>query len=492
MIEPRETPSYRLRPPVRVQEKNGGLCLLSSFPLKAMILHASWKPIFDRFSRRDWVPLEEIFHRMTAADPWKVECFLEDLVRKGYLEEFGLPSLWQFLHVSVIIPVRNRADEIAACLDSLSRLRYPKEKLEIIVVDDASEDHTPEVISRFPVRLISVKNRSQASFCRNVGAKEAIGEILAFIDSDCVADSLWLRELVPAFRETGIGVVGGVVDSVFEGKAVDRYEKVKSSLNMGPWFRRSEEADRFFYVPSCNLLTRKELFSGLGGFRADLHVGEDVDYCWRVQDRGYEIDYRPRGKIFHRHRNTLWSFCSRRFDYGTSEPLLQQLHRARPKELFLPPAASLFWALAALSLWETEGTLFGLCGLVALIDSGAALQKLRTRGIPGRVSEVLFAVLRSYLAFFFHACTFVSRYYLLWILPLSPFFPKAGAALVGAHLLSGIGEYMIKRPRLDPFFFFFLFSLEQLSYQAGVWWGCLKQRYFAPVNPRLTIRLPLE
>jgi mycofactocin system glycosyltransferase len=357
-----ETPSYRLRPPVRAQEKNGAH--FSRLFLKAMILH-SWKPVFEGLSKGGWVALEEISSLMTTSDPLRVESFLDDLVRKGYLEQQGLSSLLDFPLVSVIVPVRNRADDIAACLDSLLRLRYPPDKLDLIVVDDASEDRTAEVVSKFPVHLISVSRRSQASFCRNVGAQKAKGEILAFTDSDCQADALWLRELLPAFREPGVGVVGGVVDSVFEAKATDRYEKVKSSLHMGPWFRRSDETDRFFYVPSCNLLTRKDLFAELGGFRADLHVGEDVDYCWRAQDRGFEVEYRPRGKIFHRHRNTLRGFCSRRFDYGTSEPLLQQIHPARAKTLLLPPAAVIFWALAALSLWEAEGALFGLCGLVA-------------------------------------------------------------------------------------------------------------------------------
>jgi mycofactocin system glycosyltransferase len=414
------------------------------------------------------------------------------LVQKGYIEQQGLPSLFELPMVSVIIPVRNRQVDIAACLESLLRLQYPMEKLDLIVVDDASEDRTAEVVSSFPVRLIPVATQSQASFCRNLGAQQARGEILAFIDSDCQADALWLRELLPSFREPRIGVVGGLVDSVFEAKAVDRYEKVKSSLNMGPCFRRSEEKDRFFYVPSCNLLTRKDLFARLGGFRADLYVGEDVDYCWRVQDRGYEVEYRPRGKIFHRHRNSPWAFCSRRFDYGTSEPLLQQIHRSRPKTLLLPPTAALFWVLVALSLWEAGGYLLALSGLVGLIDSGAALRKLRRRNIPARVLEVLLAVLRSYLALLFHMCSFVSRYYLLWVLPLSFFLPEAGAALIGAHLLSGMGEYVIKSPGLNPLSFFLLFTLEQLSYQSGVWWGCAKAKFFGPVNPRLSIRLSSE
>jgi mycofactocin system glycosyltransferase len=480
---------YRLRPPVRVQERNGNLFLLSAFPLKAMILSTSWRPALDRLSQGDWVPGEEILRHIPTGDPLKVELFLEDLVRKGYLEQQGLPALPEFPVISVIVPVRNRECEIAACLESLLRLRCPPEKLDLIVVDDASEDRTLEVVSTFPVRLISMAKQSQASFCRNIGAQQARGEILAFIDSDCQADALWLRELVPAFREQRIGVVGGRVDSVLQANALDRYEKVKSSLYMGPWFKRSGETDRFFYVPSCNLLTRKDLFVELGGFRADLHVGEDVDYCWRVQDRGYEVEYSPRGKIFHRHRNTFRGFCSRRFDYGTSEPLLQRLHRARLKTLLLAPAASLFWVLAAMSFLTAEGTLLGLCGLVALFDSGAALRKLRTRSVPVRAYEVVLAVFRCYLAVLYNTCAFVSRYYLFWILPLALFFPEAGVAMIVAHLLSGVGEYLIRKPRLDPFSFLFLFSLEQLSYQAGVWWGCINKKFFAPVNPRLSIRL---
>mgnify|MGYP000035338358 CR=1 FL=1 len=492
MNEFREPASYRLRPPIRVQEESGGLYLLSRFPLKAMKTHSSWKPVFCRLSRGDWVPLEEIFPLMSGTDPWKVESFLQDLLRKGYLEQNGLPSLFEFPMVSVIVPVRNREVDIAACLESLLRLRYPLDHLELIVVDDASEDRTAQVVSSFPVRLISVPKRSHASFCRNLGAQQAKGEILAFIDSDCQADALWLSELLPAFREPRIGVVGGLVDSGFDAKAVDRYEKVKSSLHMGPWFKRSGKGNRFFYVPSCNLLTQKSLFVQLGGFRTDLHVGEDVDYCWRVQDRGFEVEYRPRGRIFHRHRNSLRGFCSRRFDYGTSEPLLQQIHRERLKTFLVPPGAAVFWLLVVLSLWEAEGSLLGLSGFWALMDAGAILRKLRSRGLQAKLSETLFAVLRSYGAFAFHACAFVSRYYLLWILLLFPFIPEAGAAGIGMHILNGLGEYFFKKPDLKLFAFLSLFTLEQLSYQSGVWWGCAKAAFFAPVNPQLSIRLSSE
>jgi len=64
-------------------------------------------------------------------------------------------------------------------------------------VDDASNDQTPDVVSRFAVRLLRLERHRQASYCRNHAARQARGDLLAFIDSDCLADSAWLQELVP-------------------------------------------------------------------------------------------------------------------------------------------------------------------------------------------------------------------------------------------------------------------------------------------------------
>ncbi len=116
----------------------------------------------------------------------------------------------------MIIPVRNRPREIEDCLFSLGKLDYPESKIEIIVVDDASTDHTPQVASEFPVRLISLRDNRQAPYCRNLAAKNAIGEILAFIDSDCLADPFWLKELISAFKDARVAAVGGRVASWFQ------------------------------------------------------------------------------------------------------------------------------------------------------------------------------------------------------------------------------------------------------------------------------------
>ncbi|MDY7035636.1 MAG: mycofactocin biosynthesis glycosyltransferase MftF [Thermodesulfobacteriota bacterium] len=477
--------AYRMRRPVNYHERNGSCVLVLNYPLKGIVIHNFWGPVFEHLSKGGFISFKHIASLVNHTDPKAIEIFLNGLVNKGFLEQIGFAALDDYPHVSIIIPVRNRPDEITTCLYSLSQLDYPEEKREIIVVDDASDDHTPDAVSRFPVNLISLKEHKQASFCRNLAAGRARGDILAFIDSDCRADPLWLKELVPAFRDPSLGALGGMVDTYFNEKGLDRYEKDRSSLNLGPWSKSTREGDPFLYVPSCNFLVRRDLFLRMAGFREDLHVGEDVDFCWRLQDKGRHIEYRPVGRVYHKHRNRIIDFCARRFDYGTSEPLLQHLHKNRIKHLLLPPAGCLFWGLAILSIIFSYMPLFGLCGIIVIMDSLAKLVKIREKDIPVTFARLVLTAFRSYFSFFYHCCAFVSRYYLFWSILILPILPTASTIILGMHLLKGIVEYFIKKPRLNLPLFLFYFSLDQLSYQLGVWWGCLKGLYFSPINPRI-------
>ena len=484
--------AYRLPKTVAWQERNGSLQLVLAFPLKTIMLHRSWRTVFERLSSDTFIPLDKLAPLIHGAHPDEVELFLNDLFRKGFLEQEGFSTPSDHPFVSVIIPVRNRPLEIEACLRSLGEVVYPLEKLEIIVVDDASTDHTPSAVSAFPVHLISLKENKQASYCRNLAARKARGDILAFIDSDCLAEPLWLQELIPAFKDPSLGAVGGMVDSYFVESSLDRYEQVKSSLIVGFRAKRSLERERFFYVPSCNLLARRDLFLKLGGFKEELFVGEDVDFCWRLQDAGHHVEFRPAGRVYHRHRNRLRHFCARRFDYGTSEPLLQQLHPERSKQMVFSPGASLFWGIAILAIIFASFPFLALCGITVLFDALSKLFRITGKGTTIKFPAVFMAVIRSYFAFFYHCCAFVSRYYLFWAIVVMPLFPLATIIIMGMHLLAALVEYFIKKPRLNPVSFFFYFSLEELSYQLGVWWGCLKNLTFSSVNPRVAWRISPE
>ena len=431
--------AYFLGPKVHYEDEENSPYLILDFPLKTAILHPLWRPVFRRLAEGSALSVEEISRLMALASEEKVRRFLDDLLFKGFLDQEGTAPLTHAPLVSIIIPVRNRPKDISQCLDSLTRIDYPLNRTEIIVVDDGSTDETPKVVSRFAVGLLALKEHRQASYCRNLAARTASGEILAFLDSDCVADRLWLRELVPAFLESNLGVLGGLVDSSRHETRLDHYEAVKSSLRVSPWYRRSDQGDRFFYVPSCNLLTPRRLFLSLGGFREDLHVGEDVDYCWRVQDRGYRIEYRPVGKVYHGHRNHPWPFCRRRFEYGTSEPLSQRLYPNRVKHLPLPLPESLTWGLIMLSAMIYSIIPMLLAPIIWLLDFSAKRTKLMRLGTPVRSRKILGAVSRSYFSFLFHLCSFFSRYYLIWALALLPLVPALSTTIFGMHLLTRPG-----------------------------------------------------
>jgi hypothetical protein len=251
----------------------------------------------------------------------------------------------------------------------------------------------------------------------------------------------------------------------------------------------SRERDPFFYLPSCNLLARRMIYQKLGGFREDLHVGEDVDFCWRMRDLGWHIEYRPGGRVYHKHRNKIKGFCARRFDYGTSEPFLQRLHRDRIKKITFSPSNILFWGSIFLAVILERISLLGFSGITILIDSIIKYQRIHRMKISLGYLRIPMVIFRGHLTFGHTLCSFASRYYLVLSFPLFWVSPALSSILVGMHLLTGVVEYTIKKPPLNPLLFLFYFTLEQLAYQAGVWWGCVRSLNFQPVNPCVTWRI---
>ena len=156
------------------------------------------------------------------------------------------------------------------------------------------------------------------------------------------------------------------------------------------------------------------------------------------------------------------------------------------------PGASLFWGMAILAIIFASVPLFLLCGITVLMDALRKFTRVTHMGIPIKFTSLFLAVVRTYFAFFYHCCAFVSRYYLIWSIFVIPLSPLAFTIIMGMHFFTGSMEYFIKKPRLNLFSFLFYFSLEQLSYQLGVWWRCLKNLSFNAVNPRVTWKTPLK
>lgn len=409
---------------------------------------------------------------------------LDRLVTKGLLIKDKAIDSQTSLSISIIIPVKNRPQDIQECLTSLASLDYPKNKVEIIVVNDGSTDSTAKVIQTFNIRAIHLPQSIGASACRNLAAREANGDLLGFTDSDCVPHPNWLKELVPYFEEEKIGIVGGYVSNFYYRSALDRYEDMKSPLNMGPHpFRAEDGKSSTAYVPSCNLIVRKKAFLEAGSFQEDLNVGEDVDLCWRTRKVGYHLLYVPRGEVKHKHRSDVLQMLKRRFDYGTSEAQLYLRHKDKRKTLYLPALYSIFYGSICLGL-IVRHLVFFVIGLGILgVNLWRKATKIRKTGLGLKSSKVVLSVLRTHFSFSYHMSSYLVRYYLIFLIPLSFICPNLWAFLIFLIVFSAIVDFSIKRPAIHFFSFLLFYTLDQLAYQTGVLWGCISEKNFMSYVP---------
>lgn len=461
---------YRLAQHVELVERQGESYLVAKTPLCALRLNDSLAQLVRR-------GLEGTLTPASAAEA-KV---LEQLVAKGFAERIrslaeqpaALPT------VSVVIPVKDRAEELARCLASLARLDYPQEKLQVIVVDDGSSDDSALVARQSGASVLPSGGTGRGpAAARNVGAAAATGEILAFIDSDCSASAEWLAELIPAFADQRMVAVGGRVDGMCTASAVDRYEAVMSSLTLGSRERTGSGGNDTFYLPSCNLLVRRAAFLAARGFDDSMHVGEDVDLTWRLRDAGWTIAYLPVGGVLHEHRSTLRSFMSRRFDYGTSEGQLQRLHPLRRKRLVIPPMLALVLALCLLAPLAGWWPLLPAAGLLAA-DAAAVQLRISRRGLPIGLPALVAGRLRALGSLVYYLCYHLVRYYAAVLVAVALALPPFWAVFIGALGVAAGVDYAVKKPRLSIPRFAGIYLLEQIAYGAGVFWGCLRRKTFA-------------
>lgn len=461
---------YWLAKGIRIEDSAQGSFLVASRPLRVVRLNSALLSLLQRMEEGAITPQSQA-----------EQAALEDLHQGGFVERRwqGLAELAEIPFVSIIIPVKDRADDLRNCLTSLQKLDYPREMLEVIVIDDGSTDHTPQVAVELGARLIpSGASGGGPALARNQGASQARGKILAFIDSDCTAAEDWLQELLPAFCDPRLAAVGGWVDGMHLDSALDRYEAVMSSLNLGRRELTGGAGEDTFYLPSCNLLVRKKAFAAAGGFCSELQVGEDVDLTWRLRDAGWKIQYLPCGTVYHAHRSRIWPFMKRRFDYGTSEGLLQQLHPLRGKKLPLPAMMTAILVLLLLSVLSLSLWTLPLAGGLLLLDSAQRWSKMTKQGLRFSLRKILNARSRAVGSLGYYLGYHLLRYYLLPLLLAVGIYPPVGMFVLSLLLGVGLVDYQVRNPKMALLRFYLFYFLEQLAYGSGVFWGCLRLKSF--------------
>lgn len=215
--------------------------------------------------------------------------------------------------LTVIICSYNRADSLREALNSLTSLETDGFTYEVLVVDNASKDHTPEVVqevaasSDCQIRYV-MESQPGVSFARNRGVHEALGQWLVFFDDDQLAGPEWLIQLLEAARDNDVKCVGGGMRVCFidkDGAAIPDPHDLK------PWVRvmfsctREITEGRFYdrtLTPGAgNMLIHREVFDKIGLFRTDLvEGGEDTDLFHRMSEAGFKAFHTPKAVIIHR------------------------------------------------------------------------------------------------------------------------------------------------------------------------------------------------
>jgi GT2 family glycosyltransferase len=213
--------------------------------------------------------------------------------------------------VSVIVPVRNGARSLPPLLRSLAVQTLPRERFEVIVVDNDSSDGTADVAAAEGATVVRepIANRSRA---RNRGAAAARTRLYAFTDADCVARPDWLEQLLRCAGAAPL-VAGEVELRVGDPpNAIERFEALWR-FGQGAWVEEQG------WAATANLLVRAEAFEAIAGFDPTWrHIGEDVDFCFRARAAGFGLAYCPGAAVEHEGEREFRPLLRRFFLHGYS------------------------------------------------------------------------------------------------------------------------------------------------------------------------------
>lgn len=247
---------------------------------------------------------------------------------------------------SIIIPTYNRPERLANCLKAIALLDYPRDRFEVIVVDDGSKTPLDSVVTplldEITIKLFRQVNAGPAA-ARNRGANEARGEFLAFTDDDCQPLPHWLNQFAESLATTPQAMIGGkTINALAENPFSTASQELIDYLY--EYYNPAKGKKAFF--ASNNIAMPKSGFDSLNGFDVSfpLAAAEDRDFCDRWETE-YPMVYNPQAQINHYHHLTIKSFWRQHFGYGRGAFCFHQLRAQRvAKEIEVEPL-SFYWDL---------------------------------------------------------------------------------------------------------------------------------------------------
>ena len=213
-----------------------------------------------------------------------------------------------------MVTVRNEAKHLRHLLDSLAPQRH---LAQVIVVDAMSTDGTAAIAESYKGRLpgmVVVRQACRRGEGRNIGARLATGDLLAFIDGDCIANPFWLERLVQGWA--------GQEDRVVAGSTQYVGFWAFTKLNRVELSRNGQDTS----WPSCNLAYPRGLFERLGGFDGAFVTAEDIDLNYRAVAAGARIVHVPEAIVYAQARDSITGFLRQAYWNGYGRKQLTAKH----------------------------------------------------------------------------------------------------------------------------------------------------------------------
>ncbi len=218
------------------------------------------------------------------------------------------------MFISVVVTVRNEEKRIGNLLDSLVVQERP---FEVVITDAYSTDRTRDIVREYAERHEGIhlyKKGGTRGVGRNYAVRKAEGQVVAFVDGDCIANPFWLKEMRASLERTGAEVVAG--RTITLGYApfaeLDRVELLKEGYDVT--------------FPSCNLAYDRDLFQCIEGFDPQFMTAEDIDLNFRAVSAGASIEHNERAIIYAMARDTFMGFFKQAFWNGFGRKQLTLKH----------------------------------------------------------------------------------------------------------------------------------------------------------------------
>ena len=438
---------YRLDPSYR--RPNRGSTILAGSPLRIFRLSTAGVGIAELIEGNQGLPAGH--QRLT-----------DRLVDAGAIHPIATPvNAVSAESVTLVVPTWNR--------DVTITHRGP-----IIVVDDAST-----VPCSFPSGCTVIRhdiNRGPGA-ARMTGLAAVTTPYVAFIDADVSVTADWLQSLLGHFDDPRCALVAPRVRSaeLQSNSLLDRYEVLRSPLDLGLQPARIAAGTAVSYVPAAAMVCRVDAIRQVDGFDSSMRFGEDVDLVWRLEQLGWRCRYEPSSVVTHQPRPSWKAWAVQRVSYGSSAAPLARRHPSSVAPAHVSGWSLLIWTMIASSH-----------PLAAAVIAGANAIGLR-RKLPDLSTETTLLVVNGHRFAGLQLANAIRRVWLPVALVGCLFSRRARlitATAFAATLLDRRGTP--PAGSIDPCSYLAIRVADDACYCAGVWTGAVTERSIAALVPRVS------